>query len=86
MKVKEFYKKKYLIGIYEDDEWLVGLYDNTRDLAKAMGMKLDTARSAVSKISRNKQGKVYIDGKGYDIRLIELTDYDLEILCERGLI
>ena len=85
MKVKEFYKKKYLIGVYEDDEWLVGLYDNTRDLAKCNGMRLDTAHSTISRIFHKRRDKLYIDGKGYDVSFIELTDYDLEILSERGL-
>ena len=84
MKVKEFYKKKYLIGVYEDDEWLVGLYDNTKELAKVNGMRLDTAHSTISRIFHNKRDKLYIDGKAYDVSFIELTDYDLKILNERG--
>lgn len=81
----KFYKKKYLIALYEDDEWLVGLYDNTRDLAKAIEKKLDTTISIISRIFHNKTNKLFIDGKGYDVSFIELTDYDLEILSERGL-
>ena len=86
MKVKDFYKKKYLIAVYQDDEWLVGLYDNTRDLAKGMGMKLDTAHSAMSRLFRNKQTHLKIDGKRYDVRFIKLSNYDLKLFSERGLI
>ena len=84
MNTNEFYKKKYLIGVYEDDEWLVGLYDTTKDLAKANGMRLDTAHSTISRIFHKKRDKLYIDGKGYDVSFIELTEYDLKILNERG--
>ena len=84
MRSNEFYRKKYLIAVYEEDEWLVGLYDNTRDLAKGMGMKLETAHSAMSRLFRNKQTNLKIDGKRYDVSFIELTDYELEILSERG--
>ena len=85
MNTKNFYKKKYLIAVYEDDEWLVGLYDNTRDLAKGMGMKLETAHSAMSRLFRNRQNHLKIDGKQYDVRFIKLSNHDLEILSERGL-
>ena len=84
MKVKEFYKRNYMIAIYEDDEWLVGLYDNTKDLAKDIGMDINTAHSTVSRLFCNKRDKLYIDGKGYDVSFIELNDYDLKILNERG--
>ena len=84
MNINKFYKKKYLIGVYEDDEWLVGLYDNTKDLAKVNGMRLDTAHSTISRIFHKKRDKLYIDGKAYDVSFIELTDYDLKILNERG--
>ena len=84
MNTKEFYKKKYLIGVYEDDEWLVGLYDNTRDLASANGIRLDTAHSTISRIFHNKRDKLYIDGKDYDVSFIELTDYELKLFSERG--
>lgn len=82
----KFYRNKYLIGIYEDGEWLVGIYDNTRDLAKVNGMKLNTVSKALSQIFHKKRDKLYIDGKGYDVSFIELTDYDLKLFSERGLI
>lgn len=79
-----FYKKKYLIGVYENDEWLVGLYDNTKDLAKGIGMNINTAHSTVSRLFCGKRDKLNINGKRYDVKFIELNDYDLEILNERG--
>ena len=80
-----FYKGKYLIGVYENDEWLIGLYDNTKDLAKDIGMNINTAHSTVSRLFRKKRDKLNIGGKRYDVKFIELSDYDLEILSERGL-
>ena len=80
-----FYKGKYLIGVYENDEWLYGLYDNTKDLAKDIGMNINTAHSTISRLFCNKRDKLNINGKRYDVKFIELSDYDLEILSERGL-
>ena len=80
-----FYKGKYLIGVYENDEWLIGLYDNTKDLAKDIGMNINTAYSTMSRLFNGKRDKLNINGKRYDVKFIELSDYDLEILNERGL-
>ena len=70
--------------MYEDDEWLVGLYDNTKELANATGMDFISVSTRISRLFHNKRKKLYIDGKGYNVSFIELTDYDLQILNERG--
>lgn len=71
-----FYKKKYLIAVYDLDECLIAVLDNISDFAKFLGKNYDQARSLISHRfgpngQLNPQTPIYIGKRRFKIHLID---------------
>lgn len=58
----KFYKKEYLIAVYDAHDNLVGVHDNVQEFAAAYDKKYDVAQHIVGRLSKGKR-KVFYHGE-----------------------
>ena len=81
----KFYRNKYLIALYDDMDRLVTICDNAHEFKGFLDIpKIETSYSILSKLFLQKIKSVYFRGKRLMVYFIPLSDYDLQILNERG--
>ena len=81
----KFYRNKYLIALYDDEEHLVAICDNAHEFKDFLEIPtIETAYSMLSKLFLEKIKSVYFRGDGLKVYFIPLSDYEIEILNERG--
>lgn len=80
-----FYKKEYLIAVYDTDDNLVGVCDNVKEFAKTYQKDELIAGNIVNRISMGKRQTFYYKGEQLTIFLIPLDPEEiLEIQKEEG--
>lgn len=72
MKKTKFYKKTKLISVYNEDDVLVALCDNSKDFAKVFKMDQSTADSTISRIAKCERGYFTHNGEKLFIYFIDL--------------
>ena len=72
MKKTNFYKKHYLVAVYDEDDQLVAVCDNATEFAKVFGRTQRDADSILSKIAKGDRGYFLKDGKKMFVFFIDL--------------
>lgn len=84
----DFYKGKFLIAIYDDNDNFIDVFDNNVDMAKKLGLPKASIDSALSRATRGDRDGIYYNGMHYNIHTIPLTKKEqkefLEIKKEEG--
>lgn len=75
-----FYKKGYLIAVYDASEHIIAICDNTQEFAEYFKMPLDLARPIVHKIASGKQNTFRFNDENFTIALIPLDPKEIEEL------
>ena len=78
MKKTKFYKKTKLISVYNEDDVLVALCDNSKDFAKVFKMDQSTADSTISRISKGERSYFCHNGEKLFIYFIELQPNEVQ--------
>lgn len=85
---RDFYKGKFLIAIYDDNDNFIDVFDNNVDMAKKLGLPKATIDSALSRVTRGDRDGICCNGIHYNIHMIPLTEKEqkefLEIKKEEG--
>jgi hypothetical protein len=71
MKTK-FYKKHYLVAVYDEDENLVAVCDNAREFAKVFGRTQRDADSILSRIAKRERSYFLHNDEKLFIHFIDL--------------
>lgn len=80
-----FYKKGYLIAVYDDDERLQIVCDNVDEFAKVYKTPKNIAKSIIHKTTSGKQNIFYHCNEKLSIVLIPLDPEEIkELLKEKG--
>ena len=72
MKKTNFYKKHYLVAVYDEDDQLVAVCDNAREFAKVFGRTQRDADSILSRIAKGERGYFTHNGEKLFIYFIDL--------------
>lgn len=78
MKGTKFYKRNYLIAIYDEDDQLVAVCDNEREFAEMFGMSRGTACSTLSRIFNGERTFIYENGEKRLIYFIPLDPKEIK--------
>lgn len=71
------YKNRYLIGLYDEEDEMVAILDNYRELAEWLEIGERSALSILTKVYQGKQTQVVnYDKKMVYIYLIDMEDED----------
>lgn len=70
MAKSKFYKGKYLIAIYDEDDYPFIIADNVKELAKITGKKIDILQSSISHQTKG----IVLNGRRYRIYLIPIKE------------
>jgi hypothetical protein len=85
---RDFYKGKFLIAIYDDNDNFIDVFDNNVDMAKRLGLPRATVDSALSRVARGDRDGILYKGVHYNIHTIPLTKKEqkefLEIKKKEG--
>lgn len=80
----KYYKNKYQIALYDENETLCHLFDNPKEMAKALKGSAVYTDKYYSKLSRlHKSNKIRHRKRWYYIELIEVEDDKEQQLYER---
>lgn len=76
----KFYKKEYLIAVYDAHDNLVGVHDNVHEFAAAYDKKYDVAQHIVGRLSNGKRKAFYHGTRQLTIFLIPLDPEEIQEL------
>ena len=79
-----FYKNKFLIAIYNENDKLVAIYDNANDMALRAKRSLTAIQYLISSHIRNKHKVLWWNKERCQLYLIELSDEDKEEILKGG--
>jgi thymidine kinase len=82
MKDNGFYKKGYLIAIYDENEQLQAICDNVEEFASVYKKSINAAKSIVSRISGGKQSTFLNYNEKLTVLLIPLDVAEIEELTK----
>lgn len=76
--MENYYKNKYLIALYDREDFIFAVADNVKDLLEVLSIPVNatTLNQMTSKIGRalNRKNKIYVDGKPLFIHLIPVEE------------
>lgn len=76
-----FYKKGYLIAVYNQHDHLVAVCDNTDEFAEMFNKPKSTAKTIIHKIAEKKQNSFFTDqGEKLTVVLIPLAAEEIQEL------
>lgn len=75
-----FYKKEYLIAVYDTQDNLVGVCDNAKEFAQVYQRRYDVAQSIIGKLSKGKRKAFYHGDKKLTLFLIPLDPDEVKEL------
>lgn len=78
-----FYKNKFLISVYDSQDFCVGVYDNINEMVDFLGVNNKTLYSIVS---RNKNKNNCINYKNYVIHFINYREVHNDIFYEEDIL
>lgn len=86
-KQQTFYRKKYLIAVYNENEECIGVYANRKEFAKAVHIlnqrkdpiKYDTDHM-LNRLWKGLRNNIYLAGQKCTVHFIELTPKEIENL------
>ena len=78
MKKTKFYKKAKLISVYNEDDVLVALCDNSKDFAKVFKMEQRVADTTISRISKGERSYFCHNGEKLFIYFIDLEPNEVQ--------
>ena len=68
----ELYKNKYVICLYDKEETLCYQFDNAKELAEALGLKLNPVYCILSQVYNHGKNRVGI--AGYRVEFVEVEE------------
>lgn len=68
----KFYKKEYIIAVYDTEDTLVGVCDNIKEFARIYHRSYDVAASIIGRINRGERKTFYHGDKQLKLFLIPL--------------
>lgn len=78
MKKTNFYKKHYLVAVYDEDDQLVAVCDNANDFAKVFKMEQRVADTTISRISKGERSYFCHNGEKLFIYFIDLEPNEVQ--------
>lgn len=78
MKKTKFYKKTKLISVYNEDDVLVALCDNSKDFAETFKMGQSIADSTISRIADGSRNYFLYNGEKLFIYFIDLEPNEVQ--------
>lgn len=82
MGVNNFYKKGFLIAVYDEEDQLQVVCDNTAEFARVYKKPMHTAKAIISKLASGRQTTFAYNGKYLTIVLIPLDVSEIEELIK----
>lgn len=67
-----FYKDKYIIALYDNEDFLYRTFDNVREMSKELNIRENTIFMVLSR-----KGGIKINKKLYRLYLIEMNENEL---------
>jgi hypothetical protein len=80
MKGTIFYKKNYLISVYDSEDNLIAICDNAKEFAQRFDMERGIADSTISRIKKGERNCFIYKNKKYFIYFIELDQKEVQEL------
>lgn len=78
MGVNRFYKKGFLIAVYDEDDQLEVICDNTKEFAAVYGKSINNAKGIISKLTNGRQATFQYKDRNFKIILIPLDANEIK--------
>lgn len=73
--VNDFFCQKYIIAIYDEDEYCIGVCDNVREFARFIKRSNQNANFILARARRDgNKTKMIMEKRKYEIYLIDMFD------------
>lgn len=76
-----FYKNKFLLTVYDQEEKVIAVIDNPVELASLFNLPINKARAIVSYFFNGKQKHFYWNGRKFQLYFTELEPEDIVLFA-----
>ena len=70
----EFYKCRYALILYHDEDEVIGVFSNVRELSKRLGIPLPSLRKSVTLIYQKKRKSIECEGERLRIGFVDMIE------------